>query len=266
MDKYKSILSESIEQVELGLQKIVIQNEELNSELVSFLNYGSKKIRSIIALLYLNAYSVRISPEIINILTASEIIHNASLLHDDVLDNANSRRGRASLHKIFTPEVAILTGDYLLSFATKKLIETKKLEILEIFRECTQKMSEAEINQYFLRNRIPDETEYIQICKGKTAELFIAILKSVALIANLPTKDACELGENFGVLFQIKNDLEKISADNDKQNGVITAASIFGVEKTNCLIDNYKSKLRRGIEHIPDNIYKKGLEDLIDKL
>lgn len=266
MENVKSIVNKELESVRVELRNIAINNAEVNSELSRFLNSGSKMIRSVLGILYVKAFSQSISENVIRILTAGEIIHNASLLHDDVLDCAEQRRGSAPFYKLFTPNVAILTGDYLLSYATKNLIEIRNFEVLDIFRKCTQKMSEVEISQYFLRGKTPSEAEYIEICEGKTAVLFESILESLALVCDLPIDNAHDFGKNFGILFQIKNDLEQVSASNDRQNGVKTACDIFGVEKTRCLIDNYKSELRRGLENIPNNIYKQGLEDLLDKL
>lgn len=234
--------------------------------LKSFLSGSSKMIRSKIAVFYLKSYGCQITSDIIKILSACEIIHNASLLHDDVLDDADNRRGITTLAKKFNSKISILAGDYLLSFAIEKLLEVNNMQILNIFKDCTQKMSEAEIKQYFLRNRIPALDDYVGICESKTALLFSSVLESCSILANISQEQARKFGILFGIYFQFKNDLNNESAKIDKLNKINTIQDILGVEKTNNLLDNYKKEIQLLLKEIPDNEYKKSLEDLIKKL
>ena len=103
-----------------------------NKNLRDFLLSGSKFIRSTLAILFLKSLNSDINKEIYEILSAGEIIHNASLLHDDVIDNANSRRGATTIAKKFTSNISILAGDYLLSHAIEKLLELNNFEVLNI--------------------------------------------------------------------------------------------------------------------------------------
>ena len=232
-----------------------------------FILNGSKFIRAKLVLLYLKFQNVEINNNNINkILAAGEIIHNASLLHDDVIDNADLRRNEITLAKRFSPKLSILAGDYLLGFGMSKLISVKNFEILELFKNCTVQMANAEIKQLFLRDKMPTVSEYIDICKGKTATLFATILESVALISDINKDKARKFGELFGICFQINNDMEYLSANQDKTNGVYTAKDVLGIEKTNSLLDNYKEEMKILLNDIPSNIYKKELEDLINKL
>lgn len=231
--------------------------------LKDFLLSGSKFIRSTLSILYLKSQGIEIKDDIYKILVAGEIIHSASLLHDDVVDEADTRRGKTTISKEFDSKIAILAGDYLLSKAIGELVELKDFFILEKFKFCTQMMAEAEIKQYFLREKTPCADEYIQICKGKTAGLFSVILESVAGLSGMDSEKAKSFGEIFGLCFQIKNDLNQESAAVDKINGVITANDVLGIEKTQNLLDNYKEEMRKIIKDFPENLYKKGLEGLI---
>lgn len=231
-----------------------------------FLSNGSKLIRSTLGILYLKSQNITINNEIIKILATGEIIHNSSLLHDDVLDNADTRRGKTVIAKTFSPKISILAGDFLISRAIEKLLELNNFTILTSFKECTKKMAEAEIKQYFLRETIPTEEDYIDICTGKTANLFSKILESCANLTNISTEQAKIFAQNFGICFQIKNDLNKESALIDKNNGIYTAKEILGIEKTLVLLDNYKEEMRKLIENFPENIYKNELKDLINSL
>lgn len=234
--------------------------------LKSFLLEDSKFIRSKLAILYLKSQNLEINDDIYKILSAGEIIHSASLLHDDVIDDADTRRGRCSINKKFSPKISILSGDFLLSLAIEKLLELKSFEILKIFKDCTKKMSLAEIEQFFLRDKIPMENEYLDICKNKTACLFSVILQSCAILTNLDLEKARLFGEIFGICFQIKNDLDKDSAEIDDKNGIFTAKKVLGIENTYNLLDNYKKDLNKIIVNFSENIYREELKGLIDSL
>ena len=95
----------------------------LNKELSSFIVGDSKFIRSKLALLYLRAQVCEITPLTYEILSIGELIHDSSLLHDDVLDNAELRRGKETISNIFGDKVSILAGDYLLCYAIEKLLK-----------------------------------------------------------------------------------------------------------------------------------------------
>jgi len=242
------------------------QDPFCNGELQEFLCGNSKFIRSKLALLYFKAQNFTLNDDIYKILAIGEIIHNSSLLHDDVLDNADTRRGKETFSKIFNEKISILAGDYLLTFAIDKLLKINNKDIFEIFNNTTRIMCKSEIQQYLNRGILPNEKDYIKICKGKTAELFSAILKACAIILQTNTQKAHYFGELFGIYFQIKNDLEPLSSLVDKRNQIYTANDILGIEKTNHLLDNYKEEICNILSSFPDNIYKKGLEDLINNL
>ncbi len=234
-----------------------------NNTLLNFITGSSKRIRSGITILYLKALNREINNEIYTLLAAGELIHDSSLLQDDVLDNAEFRRGQTTIAKQFSSKISVLAGDYLLTSAMDKLLRLNNKEILEIFQNCTKKMCTAEITQYFLRGKKPSPEEYIEICKNKTASLFISILISAAILSGIEIDNAAKFAENFGIFFQIINDLEENSAIIDKRNKITTAAGIFGVEKTKLLLDNYREEMRDLLKEISDNSYKKALEELI---
>ena len=265
MQNIISLISEEINNVNEALNNICDKHNYVYDALQDFINSPSKRIRSVLTILYLKSLEKKISPDIITMLCAGELIHNASLLHDDVLDDANTRRGIQTLHKQFSPKIAILCGDYLVSIATKKLAELNNNKILTIFQECTRKMSDSEIVQFINRRKFLDADTYIEICKGKTAALFVAILESAATLANIDELAAKNFGENFGILFQLKNDTEKYSAQLDKQNNIYTLKDILGIEKTNDLKDNYLERANTYITNMPQNIYNNALKDLITK-
>lgn len=255
-------ISLDIKKVEDELFGLFESGNEVTERLKSFLSSSSKRIRSKLAILYLKSNNCEITDDIITLLSAGELIHNSSLLHDDVIDEAEFRRGETTISKEFSPKISILSGDYLLSFAVKNLLKLNNNEILNIFLDCTEKMCKAEINQYLLRGKIPIETEYLEICKGKTASLFASVLKSCAIIKGLDKEIAEKLGTLFGILFQINNDLQEESVKSDKKNGIYTSLKVLGIEKTNALKDNYKEEIRAITESFPNEIYGSKLRDL----
>ena len=266
MDNIRALLKEDLDKIEYNLKNFFISENEIFKDLNNFLNGSSKKIRTIISLLYLRANNVEIGENIIDLLSSGELIHNASLLHDDVIDNSETRRNKLALHKKYNEKIAILSGDFLLSLAVKNLLKIKNDSILRDFISVSQKMSKAEIEQYLNRGNDIDKEAYINIISGKTASLFEVILKSSAILANIDEKKALKFGGLFGKLFQINNDLKYDSQENDKANNLKTIVNILGIEKTNTLKDNYKEELREILSSFPENKYRSELENLVNKL
>lgn len=256
-------IEQELEQVKEEIAKC-FNDSFFIDEIKNFVLGNSKFIRSILTVLYLKANEKEISSDAYKLIASAEILHNASLLHDDVIDEAEIRRGEKTLAKRFSSKLSILAGDYLLSKAIAKL--SNKEEALLDFQRCAEKMIEAEFEQYSLRGNFPTEVEYLKICKQKTALLFATVLKTTAQLFDLDEEKAFKFGEIYGLCFQIKNDLEKTSAQVDLQNGIYTAKDIFGIEKTALLLDNYKAEMRDLLANIPQNIYKEELEDLVNKL
>lgn len=252
---------------EQELKKIkLLINNLINKNFLDLTIENSKFIRSKLALLYLLANDCKITQEIHLIIALGEIIHNASLLHDDVIDDAELRRGKETIAKKFSPQISILAGDYLLSIVIENLMKLNNSKISPIFINCSKKMIEAEFEQYFMRGKIPSEKQYLEICKNKTALLFSAVLQSCAILVGENEVLAKEFGEDFGICFQIKNDLEVNSAEIDLKNEIYTAKKVLGIEKTNSLLDNYKVKMKKALLNIPSSVYKEELESLIGLL
>lgn len=266
MKKFSSLVEDDIYKIEKKLKNLFLTNNDIFKDLEIFILSKSKRIRSLVTLLYIKINNTEINEAVITLLSAGELIHNASLLHDDVIDDADLRRGVTTLAKKYNSKISILSGDYILSYAVKFITELGNRNIFDILTETTQKMSEAEIKQYLLRFKDVNLEEYLEIIYGKTASLFEAILKSSAILTNLNSDKAGEFGKQFGLLFQINNDLLEDSVNSDKKNGTKTIADILGIEKSNIFKDNYRKKMRAILEEFPDSKYKQVLEELIHSL
>ena len=266
MRDFYYLIHNELAAVEKSFVNTFDNKNEIFQAINSFLESPSKRIRSVLGILYLKSQNKEITDEIITVLSAGELIHNASLLHDDVIDKTTVRRNTTTIAKKFSPQISILSGDLLVSVAIQKLIKLDNKKINNIFLNCTEAMSRAEIEQYRNKNRIPNFDTYITICKGKTSALFGAILESASILSGLNIEKALKFAEIFGLVFQIQNDLETKSAETDFKNGIHTIKDIIGIEKTITLIDNYREEMKKIISEFPDNDYKKRLGDLIDRV
>ena len=140
-----------------------------------------------------------------------ELIHTATLIHDDVVDDSKRRRGFFSINAIWKNKIAVLVGDFLLSRGMILCIENKDYDNLDIISESVKKMSEGELLQIEKSRSLDiDETVYFDIIKKKTASLISSCCK-IAAVSVTQQKEIIEsvsnIGENIGIAFQIKDDL-----------------------------------------------------------
>ncbi len=175
---------------------------------------------------------------------AVELIHVASLIHDDVIDAADLRRGQASVNAIWGNQVAVLLGDYLFSKAFHMLARLHSADLAAAMAGATVKMSQAEIKQIKYGNTPhTDEAIYFDIIEGKTAHLFSAACRCGALTAGAPDPAAAALSEfglEWGMAFQITDDALDLTATpeqvgkpigSDIQTGKITLPIIYALTR-----------------------------------
>lgn len=284
-EKYKEItdlIKDDLYKITNNLTDFYCGSDELQESLLNIIKAPSKHIRPTLALLYLKMYGAEITPQQIEIQSAVELIHNATLIHDDVVDKSSKRRNQKTLNEKFDNSLAVVTGDFLLSIAIQKLLAVNSPNILKFFNIAIKRMCLGEINQYFNKFKITDFDEYLEKCKYKTGELFIASLTSSAEIAGLDINSAKDFAKRFGIAFQIRDDLLNLTETNsdkpngnDIENGIYTAPVIFakdinnlqyGIEKTTELLDNYFNRVKKCLNKAPDNEYKDAIIKLIDLL
>ncbi len=183
-----------------------------------------KKIRP--ALVLLTAHAVQSAPgghapdqeSLIALAGAVEILHAASLVHDDIIDNADSRRNQVSLNRKFGNRVAVLAGDILYTHffsvitGMTRLPHTERFALLDIFLDTTKAMCMGEIiaQEVAAAHRPLSLSEYIEIATDKTAVLFAACCRTAALLCGVPpAQQDCmgQLGLDFGLAFQMADDL-----------------------------------------------------------
>ncbi len=230
-----------------------------NNALEELLLAPAKRIRAVLAFLFLRAKGLNITDTHYNYQAAIELAHTASLIHDDIVDFNNIRRGNPTLNCRYGDKIGVLTGDYLLSVSLSKIINNPI--VLKKFLEIFSQMAQGEIIQHFQREKIPTIDDYIQKTVQKTAGLFSLALFDIAE----------EFGLNFGIAFQIKNDLKDINED--IKNGIYTAPVIYsnsiqitdeGIQKTKDLVNYYLEKAQKLVDELPKNEYSVALYELLE--
>ena len=174
------------------------------------LSSGGKRIRPLLALASAKLLNYKGNDKDVCLATAVELIHTATLLHDDVVDKSKKRRNNLTANNIWGNEASILVGDFLFSRAFELMVETNSLGVLKTLSQASCKISEGEMNQLISQNK-PNTTikEYITTIKGKTAELFSAACKSGALIATDNQNEINALknyGIELGIAYQLIDD------------------------------------------------------------
>ncbi|NMA67059.1 MAG: polyprenyl synthetase family protein, partial [Clostridiaceae bacterium] len=225
----KSKLSSRIEFLETASKDIVLS--------------GGKRLRpafAIIAALHGDYNRERVFPAA----SAVEILHTATLIHDDIIDNAKTRRGHLTISEKHNINLAVYTGDYLLTKSLRLLLETGlKPDKLDILSRSISLLCESEVDQYIGKYQIASLGRYLKRIIGKTGILFSASLMLGAKTANLSnsvTRVFGRLGNSFGAAFQIRDDLLDILSDqktegkpvlNDLKEGIATLPVILSVRK-----------------------------------
>ena len=200
-------------------------------------------MRPILVLLVAKLYG-EIKPETLHAAVSLELLHTASLVHDDVVDESTERRGQLSVNAIFNNKVAVLVGDFLLATSLVHAERTRNHDIIGVVACLGQDLAEGEILQLSnVSNREYSETIYFDVIRKKTAALFAACTKAAALSVEV-TDEKAEFarlfGENIGICFKIKDDIfdyfesKEIGkpTGNDMLEGKLTLPALYVLNTT----------------------------------
>jgi octaprenyl-diphosphate synthase len=177
---------------------------------------GGKRLRPMLLLLAARALGHR-GGDAHQLAAVIEFIHTATLLHDDVVDESDLRRGRKTANALFGNAPSVLVGDFLYSRSFQLMVELDRLEVMKILADTTNRIAEGEVLQLLhVRNPDTDEAAYLRVIERKTAVLFAAATRLGALLAG--SDEAAQLrlhdyGLNLGYAFQIADDVLDYSAD-----------------------------------------------------
>lgn len=244
------------------------------SQVVSYLN-GSlgKELRPSILLLSSSLFGP-VKPAAIQIAAALQILHAASLLHDDVVDETYQRRSKTSINAIWKNKVAILSGDYFLSKVIEIASQSSDVALIDEIAKLGTKLADGELTQlHETQNPSFSQASYFSIINKKTAQLFSFCAKAGAMTASASKQDIDRLalfGEYLGIIFQLKDDSfdyimpkkkklnasqqKELSVDkpgkpvaNDLREGKVTLPLIYALENADeCSLKRYKEILSKG--------------------
>lgn len=183
------------------------------------LSLGGKRIRPVLMLMAYNLYREDVK-SILQSATGIEVYHNYTLLHDDLMDRADMRRGKATVHKVWNDNVAILSGDAMLVLAYQFMAQcaSERLkDVMDLFSLTALEICEGQqLDMEFEQRKDVKEDEYIEMIRLKTSVLLAASLKIGAILGGASKEDADALydfGVNLGLAFQLKDDLLDVYGD-----------------------------------------------------
>ena len=251
---------------ELGLVEEEFERQaRSNIQVIAYLGdylraSGGKRVRP--ALTILSNYAVGGDASLYNSIrmaTVMEFLHTATLVHDDVIDNAETRRNRASINSRFGNQTAVLMGDWLYMSAFETSLAERSLPILDILTMVTRKMTEGELLQLTLLGRTDiSEEQYFDVLQRKTAYLFSACCEIGAILgAGKPDEQVAlrDYGMNVGTAFQLADDLLDFTATDevlgkpaglDLVEGKLTLPLIYLLEKEPRLTERVREVMREG--------------------
>ncbi len=210
-DEIMSLVQNEMKLVEDALYSNIDTNVKVLDEVIRYLiSSGGKRIRPLLTVLSAKAVSSK-STKYIELASIIEYLHNATLLHDDIIDGATYRRNIPSANNKYGNDIAVLTGDYLYSRSYILLTDIENIGIQKILSKVALTMSEGEVIQLISTAKL-DTTldDYLKIIRSKTAVLFSAACEVGAIIGNVKEKEAkyfAEFGEKLGIAFQMSDDL-----------------------------------------------------------
>lgn len=219
--KIFSLISNELSLVEAEFERQAGSNIQVINYLGDYLRAsGGKRVRPSLLLLSNYASGGNASNEnVIRLAVVMEMLHTATLVHDDIIDNADTRRNRASVNARFGNQTAVLMGDWLYMSAFETSLQERSLEILDILTTLTRKMTEGELIQLTMLGNIKiNETEYFDILQRKTAYLFSACCEIGAILGNATKEQQAALrdyGMNLGIAFQLADDWLDFTAEDE---------------------------------------------------
>jgi octaprenyl-diphosphate synthase len=198
------------------LQSDVVLVNQLSKYII---NSGGKRLRPMLALLVARACGYDGNKHI-DIAAIVEFIHTATLLHDDVVDESDMRRGNETANNVWGNQAAVLVGDFLYSRAFEMMVDVDEMRVMQIMAQTTNIIAEGEVLQLLnINDSNTSEENYLEVIYSKTAKLFEAACQLGAVLAGLPEKDevlVAQYGVHLGTAFQLVDDILDYSADSEE--------------------------------------------------
>ena len=215
-------------------------NKLMNQVISSYLEHKGKQLRPILVMLTAKLFD-DVNDSVVTAAAAVEMLHNASLIHDDVVDDSKTRHGNATINAVWDNHIAVLVGDFFVSNALQLAIRTNDLRVIDTIASLGKLLSLGEMDQiYNARFHELDEEAYFTIISHKTASLFVSCVSVGAYCVGVDDdrlKRMQRFAELFGLCFQIRDDIfdyysdEKIGkpTGNDLREGKITLPLLYAL-------------------------------------
>ncbi len=245
LEEIRSIVSEEWSLLDQEIEKQLSSDIELINNISQYIvNSGGKRIRPLIVLLSARACGASDLERIVKAAAMIEFIHTATLLHDDVVDNSDSRRGIKTAHQSFGNESTILVGDFLYSRAFQIMVQINHMGIMEVMSDATNTIAEGEVLQLINSgNPKINKEQYLEVIYRKTGKLFEAAMVVGGLLSNQSQTVLNTLqlfGKELGMAYQIVDDVLDYSSSfeimgkdvgDDLAEGKVTLPMIYTLER-----------------------------------
>jgi len=218
--KIQALVSSDMKAVDDLIQRRLQSDVVLVNQLSTYIiNSGGKRLRPMLALLMARACGYQ-GERHVDIATIVEFIHTATLLHDDVVDESDMRRGKETANNVWGNQAAVLVGDFLYSRSFEMMVDVNDMRVMQIMASTTNIIAEGEVLQLLnVNDADTDEARYLDVIYSKTAKLFEAACQLGAVLSGLPTEEekaVAAYGTHLGTAFQLVDDILDYSADSEE--------------------------------------------------
>ncbi len=215
----QALVSSDMEAVDQLIKRRLQSDVVLVNQLsIYIINSGGKRLRPMLALLMARACGYQ-GERHVDIAAIVEFIHTATLLHDDVVDESDMRRGKETANNVWGNQAAVLVGDFLYSRSFEMMVDVNEMRVMEIMASTTNIIAEGEVLQLLnVNDADTDEARYLEVIYSKTAKLFEAACQLGAVLSGLSADDekrVAAYGTHLGTAFQLVDDVLDYSADSE---------------------------------------------------
>ena len=261
---YDSIAGE-LQKLEMELKSQLFSVTRKKIDLHNVINYffeiPGKRLRPILTILSARSVNpeTHLKKEVIELAAALELVHNSSLIHDDIVDESKNRRGRLTMNHHFNNKIAVLAGDLLYTHAFLIVNKIDNPQVSGIIAECVERMCKSEIKEII--SPVSNYDEYISYLDNKTANLMSICCKCGAILSGADEEKANVLGDfgrNFGISYQLTDDyLDNEKPENFEIN-LLLQAKIFGKKALNDISNLPESKIKKDLRSLVKYVLEKG--------
>ncbi|MCQ2110377.1 MAG: polyprenyl synthetase family protein [Bacteroidaceae bacterium] len=237
----KEPIQSEFEEFKRHYSSVFVSTDPLTQQILDYVKSSNgKMMRPILVLLIAKSIGI-VNERVFNVAASFELLHSGSLIHDDVVDESNLRRGNPSVNCVFDNKLAVLSGDYVISLALQQMSLSGNIANVGILSELSKQLSEGEIMQLeSISDASISEETYFEVITRKTASLFSYAAKAAALTAGADAKTIAafqEYGRIAGLCFQIRDDIfDYFKSDqigkptaNDLHEGKLTLPAIYSL-------------------------------------